>query len=153
MAIAVIAATSVWWGPALRDYQTPKGAVLKTSFGGVYGAAIGLSVTNVGTMPGVVQTVAYAYGDDKAVASWPLRLQTNQLVVEPGKTILVIGTLPIGPITPPYPEPPKRCGLETFLTGANNEIVAHRDWFECIFVVPAMNEIRRLAKEQNIKMD
>jgi hypothetical protein len=127
IAIAVIAATSVWWEPALKDLQTPKGTILKTSFGGAYGPALSVSVTNVGTMPGVVQAMAFATGGTEQVTSWPLLIQTSPLVVEPGKTLLVMGTLPIGSMTPPYPEPTTKCAMEIFFTGTDNETKAHRD--------------------------
>jgi hypothetical protein len=44
--------------------------------------------------------MAFATGGIEQVSSWPLLIQTSPLVVEPGKTLLVMGTLPIGSMTP-----------------------------------------------------
>ncbi len=101
--------------------------------------------------PGVVQTITFATGSDQSLSSWPLLIQTSPLVAEPGKTLLVTGTLPIGFIMPPYPEPTTKCAMEIFFTESDNETKAHRDWFECIFAVPALNAARQIAKEQNAK--
>jgi hypothetical protein len=95
--------------------------------------------------------MAFATGGTERVTSWPLLIQTSPLVVEPGKTLLVMGTLPIGSITPPYPEPTTTCAMEIFFTGSDNETKAHRVWFECIFAVPALNAARQIAKQQNAK--
>jgi hypothetical protein len=143
--VALLGATSAWWAPAIKEWLAPTGAVFKTAFGGAYGPSLGVSVTNVGTMPGTVQRIVFAMGTDKEVSQWPLYVESKSLVVEPGKTILVTGsfiTTANGEGLPSSPVPGQRCAMDTWLTDSNNQIVAHRDWFECIFALNAIMETR-----------
>ena len=136
--VALVGATSSWWAPALKEYFAPTGAIIKTSFGGTYGAGLGVSVTNVGTLPGTVQAVSFAMGNAKSLTTWPLRMQTNSLVIAPGATQVVIGELPLGAGAPGFPLPADKCAIQTMFSNHKSETFAHRDWFECIFAISAI---------------
>jgi hypothetical protein len=142
--VALLGATSAWWAPAVKEWLAPTGAVFKTAFGGAYGSSLGVSVTNVGTMPGAVQRLAFNIGTDKELTTYPLYIDAKSLIVEPGKTLLVTGSFLDGAV----PEQSallsltQKCAIETWLTKDNSEMTAHRDWFQCIFALNAINEAR-----------
>ena len=139
--VALVAVTTPWV-PVVKELFASKGTVLTTAFGGVSGSSLSVAVTNVGTMPGSVQIINFAVGNDQAVTVYPLQIQSASMLVEPGKTIVVRGTLLGGGAAPPFPDVANKCAVETWFTDVSSRLQAHRDWFECILAIPAIREAK-----------
>ena len=135
--VALVAVTTPWI-PVAKELLAPKGAEIRTAFGGVFGNSLAVNVTNVGTMPASVQQVNLTIGDEKAITVYPLQIQNSSRLVEPGKTVTVRGALMSGATAPSFSDPPQKCALETWFTDDLSQLKAHRDGFACFLAIPVI---------------
>jgi hypothetical protein len=134
--------------PLLREYREPAGSVIKTSIGPMLDdGQFSVLVSNIGKLPASIQHVYFLMANSeeeklRADAQYGIYIgESNNFVVEPGKTITVHGGL-IGDGTvdsaPPLPKPTTTCGLQTLYADSVNGARADTTWFPCILALQAL---------------